>query len=88
MCPERYETEQLLTDADREFQQRRRQVMNNSVARNLESDFQEITLDKVYNTPEASVMLVAEALRNKPNLNLELERIKVILKTTFVQLRR
>lgn len=43
---------------------------------------------KVYNTHEANITFAVEVIHNDPNLNPELERIKVMLETTVVQLWR
>lgn len=62
--------------------------MNSSTVRNLESDLQEVGGHKVYNTPEADVvMFVVEALRHEENLSPELQRMKVMLEATAVMLR-
>jgi hypothetical protein len=87
---ERYEAERQRRHEDRDADtyRRRCEVMNSSTVRNLESDLQEVGGHKVYNTPEADVvMFVVEALRHEENLSPELQRMKVMLEATAVMLR-
>lgn len=84
---ERYDTEWCNRDEDRELECHRRDILNSSTTGNLKSEFEMVGGHKVYNTPEANIMYVAQALRNDPNLTLEQERLKVMLETTTMMMR-